>query len=139
MEFYGKKILLNMVYYTLIALLVAVGITFMVFLGTSDIALYSKIGYFILASLFILLVVFDIICTCLNQMKFVSGIILYVLTVATIVMGFVVYALNVTNGLIPTDTVNVFISLIAMSMAMAVISIVIYCVGEKIIEYKTKR
>ena len=87
MEFYGKKILLNMVYYTLIALLVAVGITFMVFLGTSDIALYSKIGYFILASLFILLVIFDIICTCLNQMKFVSGIILYVLTVATIVMS----------------------------------------------------
>lgn len=139
MKFYGKKILLNMVYYTLIALLVAVGITFMVFLGTSDIALYSKIGYFILASLFILLVVFDIICTCLNQMKFVSGIILYALTIATIIMGFVVYALNVTNGLIPTDTVNVFISLIAMSMAMAVISIVIYCVGEKIIEYKTKR
>lgn len=139
MEFQGKRVLLQMVYYTLIGLLLAVSVTFMIFLAISDIMLYSKIGYFILTSLFVLLMVFDIICTNINKMKFISGLILYVLTVLTIVMAFVVYAMNTTNGLIPTDTVNVFITLIAMSFGIAVIDILIFSVGEKFVEYNTRK
>lgn len=139
MEFQGKRVLLQMVYYTLIGLLLAVSVTFMIFLAISDIMLYSKIGYFILTSLFVLLMVFDIICTNINKMKFISGLILYVLTVLTVVMAFVVYAMNTTNGLIPTDTVNVFITLIAMSFGIAVIDILIFSVGEKFVEYNTRK
>lgn len=139
MEFKGKKVLLGMVYYTVIALLIAVSVTFMIFLSLSDIRLYSKIVYFILTSLFVLLMIYDIICTNLNRMKFISGLVLYVLTVCTIVMAFIVYGMNATRGLIPTDTVNVFITLIAMSFGIAVLDIIIYSVGEKLIEYDTTK
>lgn len=139
MEFKGKKVLLGMVYYTVIALLLAVSITFMVFLSLSDVRLYSKIGYFILTSLFVLLMIYDVICTNMNKMKFISGLILYILSVCTIIMAFIVYGLNATRGLIPADTVNVFITLIAMSFGIAVLDIIIYSVGEKLIEYNTTK
>ena len=109
MEFTGKKVLLNIVYYTLIAIMVAIGVSFLIILGTSDIALFPKIFYFVLTILFILLIIYDIICTHLNRMKFVSGIILYTLSIATLVMIFILYGINATRALIPTDYVNVYI------------------------------
>ena len=139
MEFTGKKVLLNMVYYTLIAIMVAVGVAFLIILGTSDIALLPKIFYFILTILFILLIIYDIICTHLDRMKFVSGIILYVLSIATLVMIFVLYGINATRALIPTEYVNVFATLSSISLTIMILGIIVYCVGQKIVEYKTTK
>ena len=139
MEFTGKKVLLNIVYYTLIAIMVAIGVAFLVILGISDIALFPKVFYFILTVLFILLIIYDIICTHLNRMKFVSGIILYALSIATLVMIFVLYGINATSALIPTDYVNIFATLSSISLSIMILGIIVYCVGQKIVEYKTTR
>lgn len=139
MEFTGKKVLLNIVYYTLIAIMVAIGVAFLVILGVSDIALFPKIFYFVLTVLFILLIIYDIICTHLNRMKFVSGIILYALSIATLVMIFVLYGTNAASALIPTDYVNVFATLSSISLSIMILGIIVYCVGQKIVEYKTTR
>ena len=139
MEFTGKKVLLNIVYYTLIAIMVAIGVSFLIILGISDIALFPKIFYFVLTILFVLLIIYDIICTHLNRMKFVSGIILYALSIATLVMTFILYGLNATRALIPTDYVNIFATLSSISLTIMILGIVIYCVGQKIVEYKTTR
>ncbi len=138
MEFTGKKVLLTIVYYTLIALNLAIAITFMVFLSVSGASLFSVIGYYILTSLFVLLMIYDIICTNVKRMKFVSGLILYVLCVLTVVMAFVVYALTVVNGIVPAGIANIFTALITLSLAIAVIDIVIFSVGQKLIEFETK-
>ena len=139
MEFTGKKVLLNMVYYTLIAIMVAVAVAFLIILGISNIALLPKIFYFVLTILFVLLIVYDIICTQLDRMKFVSGIILYVLSIATLVMIFVLYGINATRALIPTEYVNVFATLSSISLTIMILGIIVYCVGQKIVEYKTTK
>lgn len=139
MEFSGKKILLNIVYYTLIVIMMAIAVSFLIILGMSDMAMYAKIFYFILTVLFMLLIIFDIICTHLDRMKFVSGIVLYVLSIATLVMIFILYGMTASRAMIPTDSVNVFATLSSISLALMILSIVIYCVGQKIVEYKTTR
>jgi hypothetical protein len=139
MEFNGKKILLNMVYYTVCALLLATGVTFMIFLALSDTRTILKVGYFILTTLFVLLMLFDIICTNLTHMKFVSGLVLYVLTIVTIVMAFIVYGTWSTRGMIAVDLVNMFSTLTSMSFILAILNIIIFCVGQKIVEYRTTK
>ena len=139
MEFNGKKILLNMVYYTVCALLLATGVTFMIFLAVSDTRTILKVGYFILTTLFVLLMLFDIICTNLTHMKFVSRLVLYVLTIVTIVMAFIVYGTWSTRGLIAVNLVNMFSTLLGMSFILAVLDIIIFCVWQKIVEYKTTK
>lgn len=139
MEFSGKRILLNMVYYTVCAILIATGVTFMIFLAMSDARTIVKIGYFILTTLFVLLMLFDIICTNLAHMKFVAGIVLYVLTLVTIVMAFVMYGAWSTRGMIAIDLVNIFSTLMGMSLILAILNIVVFCVGQKIVEYRTTK
>lgn len=139
MEFNGKKILLNMVYYTVCALLLACGVTFMIFLAMSDTRTLIKVGYFILTTLFVLLMLFDIICTNLTHMKFISGLVLYVLTIVTIVMAFIVYGTWSTRGMIAVDLVNMFSTLTSMSFILAILNIIIFCVGQKIVEYRTTK
>lgn len=139
MEFSSKKILLNIVYYTLIVIMMAIGISFLIVLGQADIDMYAKIFYFILTIMYILLIVFDIICTHLDRMKFASGLILYILSIATLVMIFILYGTTASSALIPTDSVNVFATLSSMSLALMILGIIIYCVGQKIVEYKTTR
>lgn len=139
MEFSGKKVLLNMVYYTLVALLIATAITFMVYLANTDTNALVKVGYYVLTILFIMLMIFDIIATNMRGWKFISGLILYILTVITIIMTFVVYAVYATNSIIPADVVGIFTTLLVMSLAINVITILIYTVGEKIVEYNTTK
>ncbi len=139
MEFSGKKTLLNLVYYTVCALLLATGITFMIYLAKSDARMMYKVGYFILTTLFVLLMLFDIFCTNLTRMKFVSGLVLYILTLATIVMGFIVYGSQVMRGIIAGDATGTLSTLLSMSSALAVFNIIIFCVGQKIVEYRTTK
>ena len=61
-----KKVLLNVVYYTLIATMVAFEVFFMISLANASMAVWEKVCYYILAGLLVGVIIYDIICTCMH-------------------------------------------------------------------------
>lgn len=134
-----KKVLLNIVYYSLIAIMVAFEVFFMISLANATMAVWEKVCYFILAGLLVGVVAYDIICTCLHTQKYISGLILYVITACVAVLSLVVMALNSANGRLLLDISERFFRLILISYLINAFAIIIYCVGEKLVVHTTNR
>ena len=73
MEQTKKKILLGMVYYALVSVAILMGVIFMIYLATQDVALYAKISLWILTDVLIGLIIFDIICTNIRKLKYICN------------------------------------------------------------------
>ncbi|MGN0961532.1 MAG: hypothetical protein ACI4PF_04970 [Christensenellales bacterium] len=134
-----KKVLLNVVYYTLIAAMVAFEVFFMISLANASMAVWEKVCYYILAGLLVGVIIYDIICTCMHTQKYVSGFILYGITVAVIVLSLVVMALNSANGRLLLDISERFFRIILFSYIINAFAVLIYCTGEKLIVNITNR
>ena len=67
-----KKVLLIVIYYSLIAVMVAFEVFFMITLANASMATWEKVAYFILAGLLVGVVVYDIICTCMQTQKYIA-------------------------------------------------------------------
>lgn len=133
-----KNILLTITYFTLATITIGFSILFMIFLSTQATALYQQIMYYILSSLVVLLVALDIIFTVIKSNKFVSGILIFVLAIATIIMGCVLYLLMQNNFAIPTSNLFSYIGMMALSYLTITMLIVMFCVGESLITNSTK-
>ena len=57
-----KKVLQIVVYYSLIAIMVAFEVFFMITLANASMALWEQICYFVVAGLLVGVVVYDIVC-----------------------------------------------------------------------------
>lgn len=134
-----KKVLLNVVYYSLIAVMVAFEVFFMISLANANMAVWEKVCYYILAGLLVLMVVYDIICTCLHSQKYISGFILYGLTLATIILSLIVMALNSADGRLLIDISERFFRLILFSYLINILAILVFTTGEKLIVNTTNR
>lgn len=134
-----KKVLLNVVYYSLIAVMVAFEVFFMISLANANMAVWEKVCYYILAGLLLLMVVYDIICTCLHSQKYISGFILYGLTLATIILSLIVMALNSADGRLLIDISERFFRLILFSYLINILAILVFTTGEKLIVNTTNR
>lgn len=134
-----KKVLLNVVYYSLIAVMVAFEVFFMISLANANMAVWEKVCYYILAGLLLLMVVYDIICTCLHSQKYISGFILYGLTLATIILSLLVMALNSADGRLLIDISERFFRLILFSYLINILAILVFTTGEKLIVNTTNR
>ena len=134
-----KKTLQTMVYYTLIAAMVAFVVFFMVTLAGASMAAWERICYYILIGLLVAVVVYDIVCTCRHSQKYIAGFILYIITILVVVLSLIVMALNSGNGRLLIDISERFFRLILFSYIINALAVLIYCTGEKLIVTATNR
>ena len=128
-----KKVLLNVVYYSLIAVMVAFVVFFLISLSNASMAAWERTIYYVLTIALVLVIVYDIICTCMHREKYISGFILYGITMAVIVVSLIILAMNSADGRLLLDISERFFRLILMSWFINVLAILIYCTGEKLV------
>ena len=134
-----KKVLLNMTYYTLIGAMVAFEVFFMITLGGATMAVWEKVCYYILAGLVVAVVVYDIVCTCMHRQKYIAGFMLYVVTIAIVVLSLIVMAINSANGRLLIDISERFFRIILFSYLINALAVLIYCTGEKLVVVSSDR
>lgn len=139
MEANLKKVLLTVTYYSIIAVMVAFEVFFMISLANASMATWEKVCYYIIAGLLVGVVIYDIICTCLHSQKYILGFVLYGLTLATIALSLVVMAVNSANGRLLIDISERFFRLILFSYLINVLAILVYTTGERLIVNTTNR
>ena len=134
-----KRTLLNITYYTLIGGMVAFVVFFMITLAGASMAMWERIAYYVLIGLLVATVIFDIVCTVRQSNKYIAGFILYVVTIAVVVLSLIVFALNSANGRLLIDISERFFRLIFFSYLINVLAVLIYVTGEKLIVTVTNR
>lgn len=134
-----KKTLLNVVYYSLIAVMVAFVVYFMITLANASMAMWERVCYYILSGLLVGAVAYDIVCTCMHTQKYIAGFILYIVTLCVVVLSLIVMALNSANGRLLIDISERFFRIILFSYLINALAVLIYCTGEKLIVNITNR
>ena len=137
MDFDKKKVLLNMVYYTAIAVMVAFVIFMFMSLSGASLAGWERTVFYILIGLLVAVVAYDVICTCMHREKFISGLMLYVVTIALIVFTLIVFAINSDNVRLFIDISERFFRLILMSYLINALAVIIYSVGQSLVKKET--
>lgn len=139
MENFKKRNLLNMTYYALTVLSFVFAVLFMVYIVTQSTLLYAQIIYGILIVLFVGLVIFDIICTNMRRYKYIGGIILFIMTILIIAMSIVTYISLSTDLVLTVTQLYPYFALMLMSYLINTFVIVLYVVGIKLVDMKTRR
>lgn len=134
MSIRAKKLLLIITYYTLIGLAIIMAGGFVLALAFRAYPFWAKIIYYIWAGVVIATIIFDIVCTATNRMKFISGMIIYVLSLSAIAMSVIIYLVNTTRTGLGTDLGPVFNLVTALSYATTLFMIAEYIVGEFLID-----
>ena len=108
-------------------------IFFLVSLSNASMAAWERTIYYVLTIALVLVIVYDIICTCMHREKYISGFILYGITMAVIVVSLIILAMNSADGRLLLDISERFFRLILTSWLINVLAILIYCTGEKLV------
>jgi len=137
MQVKGKRILSVLTYYTLIGLALALAVGFLFALIFRDYPMWAEVIYFIWGGVVIATVIFDIVCTATNHMKFVSGIMVYVLSVLSIIVPVLLYLMNTTKLGLGMTFGPVFILITSLSLLTSLFLIAEFVVGEALIEHNT--
>ena len=133
----NKKLLSTIAYYTLIILSILSSAFFIYALTVKDVVMWAKVIYFIWAAVVIVVAIYDVICTRAGRSKFISGLIIYVLSILAVIMACVLYFINTgVNGL-ATDFFNIFISVSILSLMTTGYLIASWCVGEAKVEHES--
>lgn len=126
----ANKTLLTIAYFGCILIMLALVVTLIIGLIRMDVALWVKICYIALSALLVSVVIFDCVCLYTGTTTYIAGFILYALTVAVVIVSFVLYSrLTLTSGLIPTADLSLFVFEVGNLVAIDILSIVIYCLG----------
>ena len=133
MELSHKKILQNILYYSLVAIIITLSIIYMIALSPNDVMMYAKVIYWIWIDVLVLALVFDIICTIMGRGKFISGMIFFVLSVLCIAMGIIVYFNLGVGGVLVEGNIHLFNRLVVFSGVIDVLALFAYTTGEFII------
>lgn len=133
----NKRMLSNLVYYTL-AVLALCSVAFFIYcLSVREVAMWAKVVYYIWAGLVIGIVIFDIICTNSREAKTVSGLVIYVISLAALAMSCILYFVNFGLVAPPTDIFLMFSSVTFVSYLVTGFTIATWCVGESVVEHAT--
>ena len=119
--------------------MIAFVIFFMITLANASMAAWERVCYYIIIGLLVVVVIYDIICTCRHSQKYIAGFILYIVTLALIILSLIVFALNSTNGRLLVDISERFFRIILFSYLINALAVIIYCTGEKLIVNITNR
>ena len=134
-----KSILLKTVYFTLVAVMVAIVVYFLITLGSASMAQWERVCYYVLAIALVLVTIYDIICTLGQHNKYIAGFILYGITLAVVILSLIVMALNSANGRLLIDITERFWRIILFSYIINVFAILVYCTGQKLISLVNNR
>lgn len=135
MENNQKRSLLNLAYYTLIALGVIFSVIFILRIAASTLPILIKIIYYIWSAVLIISLLFDVYCTMKHKKKYITGLIFFVLTILCVIMAAVVYfTQGISLALITTTEVTYFINM-ALSFMPIKLAIFAYLFGERIINF----
>ncbi len=128
----SKKIMARVVYYTLVILTLASSAFFIYALTIRDVAMWAKVIYYIWTGFVIGVTIFDIICTSNREGKFISGIIVYVLSLLAVIMSCILYFVNAGMDGLATDYFNLFLSISMLALMTTGYLIATWCVGERL-------
>lgn len=133
----NKRILSSITFYTLAGLTLIMSAFFILCLSIKDVVLWARIIYYVWTAVVIGVTVFDIICTNSGEGKFVSGLIVYVLSILAFAMTALLYFLNSGMNGIAVDFFNLFISISIISIIVTCLLIATFVVGESRVEQST--
>lgn len=133
----NKKLLSTIAYYTLIILSILSSAFFIYALTVKDVVMWAKVIYFIWAAVVIVVAIYDVICTRAGRSKFISGLIIYVLSILAVIMACVLYFINTGVDGLATDFFNIFISVSILSLMTTGYLIASWCVGEAKVEHES--
>ena len=133
----GKRILSNITYYTLAILTLIASAFFIYCLSVKDVAGWARVIYYIWTAVVIGVIIFDVICTNSGEGKFISGIIVYVLSVLAVAMACILYFTNSGMAGLATEFFNLFISVSLISLITTGFLIGTWAVGESKVEHTT--
>lgn len=137
MEVKEKRILSKITYYALIVLTLVMAVAFIFALSYRVFPAWAKVVYFIWAGVVIATVIFDVMCTCSERMKFIAGVVVFVLSLAAVAMSIIIYLMYTTRIGLAMDLSPVFTLIVALSYATSLFLIAQFIVGESLIEHKT--
>lgn len=139
MESYHKKILLNIAYYTLIGLGFLSTVLFILKVAFSNMPVYIQIIYYIWCGFLILYLIFDVFCTIKQRLKFISGIILFVLALLCVILAVDVFFMQgVSFRAITNLEVTYFINM-SLSFLPVYLSFFAFIFGERIVEVEKSK
>lgn len=130
MELTHKKILQNMLYYSVLALTIIASIFFMVTLAMRDTMMYARVIFYIWTGVLVATLIFDIVCTVMHKNKFIVGLILFVLAMCWIVMAIVIYFNLSTGAMLVAANMGLFNRLVVFSFILTVMAITTFIIGE---------
>ena len=133
----NKKLLSTIAYYTLIVLSILSSAFFIYALTVKDVVMWAKVIYFIWAAVVIVVAIYDVICTRAGRSKFISGLIIYVLSILAVIMACVLYFIKTGVDGLATDFFNIFISVSILSLMTTGYLIASWCVGEAKVEHES--
>ena len=126
----ANKPLLTIAYFGCILIMLALVVTLIIGLLRTNVALWVRICYIALAGLLVAVVIYDCVSLYMGASTYIAGFILYALTVGVVIVCFVLYArLTINNGLIPTGDLSLYLFEVGNILAINILSIVIFCVG----------
>ncbi len=126
----ANKTLLTIAYYGCVVIMLALVVTLIIGLLRTDVALWIRICYIAIACLLVGLVIYDCVCINTGMSTYIAGFIMYTLTVATMIVCFVLYSrLTINNGLVPTADLSLYLFEIGNLVAINILTIIIYCIG----------
>lgn len=135
----GKRILSILTYYTLFGLAIIMSaLTILYVIGRNGVPMWATILYTIWACAVIGTLIFDIICTSMKRLKFISGLMVYVLSAVAIVVTAVLYLVRsgLATGLLSTF-MPIYIGVAALILSTTLYMIATYVVGEAVVEHVT--
>lgn len=136
MSIKGKKTLSIIAYYTLFTIAIIMAAMTILFVVTRAFPLWSKVLYVIWACAVIGCLIFDIICTTTRRMKFISGLIVYILSVVSIIVTAILYLVSagLTTGL-TSVFMPIYTGVAAIVLSTSIYMIATYVVGESVVEH----
>ena len=133
----SKRKLSTICYYTLAILTFAVACLFGYALIIRRVAMWARVVYFIWLAAVLATVVFDVVCTHNNRGKEMTGWIVYVLSILSLIVAAILYFSNAgINGLVD-NLFNMFISVSLLSVTVTGFLIATWIVGESLVEHST--
>ena len=138
MNIKGKKVLSIITYYTLFGIAILMASLAILFVLNRVVPMWAKVLYTFWSCAVIGTLVFDVVCTTTKRMKFISGIIVYVLSIISIVVTAILYltSATLTAGLTAVF-MPVFTGVAAIILSTTIYMIATFVVGEAVVEHKS--
>ena len=126
----AKKTLLNMAYYGMVIVMIALIVSLITGVTRADVAGWARVCSIVISILLAILVIAMIVCMNTRKDAYPLGYCLCILTVATVIVSFIYYArLTPADGIIPAGNLSYFIFVVGNLVLINLLTIAIYITG----------